>query len=106
MRSEPAFPGESAMFRGYVKCGCRIYDEGCFHDDNCANRQARAVSPSSAAPESSKGVVSGEGQNTELPIELLGRIERLCAEGDELLDQGRCGDALVRYQLAWELLPE
>ena len=42
----------------------------------------------------------------ELPRELHERIKRLCAEGDDLLDQGRCEDALARYGSAWELLPE
>jgi hypothetical protein len=25
------------MFRGYAKCGCPIWDEGCCHDANCSN---------------------------------------------------------------------
>jgi tetratricopeptide (TPR) repeat protein len=42
----------------------------------------------------------------ELPQELHERIQRLCAEGDGLLDQGRFDDALARYDSAWQLLPE
>jgi tetratricopeptide (TPR) repeat protein len=42
----------------------------------------------------------------ELSQELHERIQRLCAEGDELLDQGRYEDALARYGSAWQLLPE
>jgi hypothetical protein len=42
----------------------------------------------------------------ELSHELHERIERLCAEGDEFLDQSRYEDALARYGAAWNLLPE
>lgn len=42
----------------------------------------------------------------ELPDPLHERIQRLCAEGDELLVEERHDDALARYHSAWELLPE
>jgi len=42
----------------------------------------------------------------ELPDDVKGEVDRLCAEGDELLDQDGYEDALARYTAAWELLPE
>jgi len=41
----------------------------------------------------------------ELPDELHERIQRLCAEGNDLLDQERYEDAVARFSSAWELLP-
>jgi hypothetical protein len=31
-------------FRGYSKCGCPIYDEGCIHDSGCRNNPRNWVS--------------------------------------------------------------
>ncbi len=42
----------------------------------------------------------------ELPQGLQERIQRLGAEGDDLLNQGRHADALARYESAWQCLPE
>jgi tetratricopeptide (TPR) repeat protein len=42
----------------------------------------------------------------ELSQQLHERIQGLCAEGDNLLDQDRYEDAIARYESAWQLLPE
>ena len=41
----------------------------------------------------------------ELSDQLHVQIERLCAEGNDLLDQRQYEDALNRFRSAWELLP-
>jgi hypothetical protein len=43
---------------------------------------------------------------TELPDKLHEEIQRLCAEGNDLLDQRRYKVALNRFSSAWELLPQ
>jgi hypothetical protein len=42
----------------------------------------------------------------ELPDEIGGEVQRLCAEGEDFADEGEFGQALSRYQAAWDLLPE
>jgi tetratricopeptide (TPR) repeat protein len=42
----------------------------------------------------------------ELPDAVYDSIKRLCADGDELLDQDRFEDALACYKAAWARLPE
>lgn len=41
----------------------------------------------------------------ELPDKLNAQIQRICAEGDALIDQQRYEDAVARFSSAWELLP-
>jgi hypothetical protein len=41
----------------------------------------------------------------DLPAELHEEVERLCAEGDDLMDQGHYDNALARFRSAWERLP-
>jgi len=43
---------------------------------------------------------------TDLPDKRHDEIQRLCAEGNDLLDQRRFEDALNRFSSAWELLPQ
>jgi tetratricopeptide (TPR) repeat protein len=40
-----------------------------------------------------------------LSDELHEQIQRLCAEGDDLMDQARYEDAVACFSSAWELLP-
>src|SRR3954453_1152490 len=42
----------------------------------------------------------------ELPDEPADRVRRLLDEGDGLLDEGDCEQALTRYRTAWEMLAE
>lgn len=42
----------------------------------------------------------------ELTDKLHDAIKAFCAEGDALAEQGRPGDAIARYEAAWDLLPE
>lgn len=42
----------------------------------------------------------------ELPDDIYDQVQTLCAQGNELLDQERYDDALLRFGSAWEMLPE
>lgn len=42
----------------------------------------------------------------ELPDDLHAEIQRLCAAGDALAQEGKYADALPAYWAAWDLLPE
>ena len=68
-------------FRGYAKCGCEKWDEGVFHDEDCANnprrREPSAIDAAKAilrcSAREAEAWLQAEAQRRGLTVEAVAR---------------------------------